>query len=94
MPRELQWPEFVKSEDMSIGFLWTNFAGIAISPNLPASWREAMRLSFYTGAAEMLKVITDYCGTLPEAEAVALMDRLTKEAQRHYIQMSAKAAGL
>jgi hypothetical protein len=82
-----EWPDFVKPEDMSIAFLWTNFAGHVLPPEAGPTQREEMRKAFFAGFTECFKVINDYCTRLNERDAVALLDRLNQEALAFYKRM-------
>jgi hypothetical protein len=81
------WPDIVKPEDMSIAYLWTNFAGYVLPPEAPPVQREEMRKAFFAGFTECFKVMNDYATGLPEAQAVGLLDRLNAEALAFYKRM-------
>lgn len=81
------WVDVVKPEDMSIAYLWTNFAGFVLPPEAPPLQREEIRKAFFAGFTEAFKVLNDYATALSEPQAIALMDRLAAESHEFYERM-------
>ena len=80
----------VKPADMSIAFLWTNFAGLVLPAETPDLQREEMRKAFFAGFLECFHVVNDYATTLPEKDAVAVLSRLNDEGRAFFEKLIAE----
>jgi hypothetical protein len=79
-----EWQDYVKADDMSVAFLWLNFAGFVLPPNAPEIQRDEMKKAFYAGFLECFKVMNDYATALPDDEATKLFARLSRESKDFY----------
>lgn len=81
------WADYVKPADMSVAFLWTNWAGLVIPADASQLQRDEMKKAFYSGFLESYKLMNDYIVKLSEAQAVQLLSKLDGEAREFFEQM-------
>ena len=74
----LKYTDLMKPEDISIAHCWNTFAGVVLS-GVPDIQRSEMRKAFYAGFSEGFKIMVDLSSELTEEQAVAALDRLSKE---------------
>lgn len=84
----LKYTDVMKPDDINIVQLWTIFAGFVLHPGAPADQREEMRRAFYAGFVECFKIFTDVSIALPEADAVRVLDRISKESHAFFGEMA------
>ena len=87
MNKPLSYTDVMKPADINIADLWANFAGHVLPADAGATQRSEMRKAFYAGFCECFKIVTDLSSELGEKDAVAVLDRLNREAHAFYKAM-------